>query len=1126
MHYNQTEFLRKIRLLILSTSIGRAIVIRKYKGQDSVYALLNFSRQVDVDFFTKHYSPEKYDYNDPVRFYVEKGTSLNLDPAPWFNTRKYQQAHSDQLSEDENPFLHYLFTGKKKGYTIEPTTVHTERSYYQQWIDTYDTLQASDLQWMTTNLDSFVHKPLLSVIVPVYNPPVNFLRRAIESVINQTYPYWELCIADDNSTDPEVITLLQHYAQHDPRIKVIFRKENGHISECSNSCLSLATGEYCVLFDHDDLLPAHALFMVADAINRHPSACLLYSDEDKIDENDARYDPYFKTDFNHDLFYSQNFISHLGTYKTEIVRKAGGFRKGYEGSQDYDLALRVTEQIPENDIVHIPHVLYHWRAIPGSTAHSIDSKSYALTAGQRALQDHFHRQYQHAEVSIALTTQYRVTWTLASTPKVSIIIPFHDHPALLKNCVRSILDKTTYKNYELVLMNNNSALEETKMLLQGWSSDPRIRIFDYPEKFNFSAINNKAVGYCTGSVILFLNNDTEVISPEWLTEMVSHVMREHVGAVGAKLYYDDDAVQHAGVIIGMGGIAGHVFKGLHRNNTGPFGRASLTQNYSAVTAACLCIRKSVFEQTGGFDESNLRVAFNDVDLCLKIRRLGYRIVFTPFAELYHYESKSRGSDFTAERIDEFKREVDFMRRTWAQEIAHDPYYNPNLSFLDTNFSFSSPPRIAYPWQELMSVPAMGAAFDLTNTAINQTEEDKNRRIKELEFELAEKSKTIRLYWEQIQAMRIISRIKDILKKLVSFTKQKNLDPWYVTPKQARNTQRFRITIITPSTNLHGGTKRLLSLTKHLVNRNHSVTLIQQNESKFLDWFDLPIPVVTYPFSDTTPLEELERNLPDADILLSYGNNIANPVLNNVSRKKGSKFCLFLGFGAHDLQLDVSNAILPNFRLLTVSSWISAEIKKHTRRNSTCIGFGVHSDQFYPVSTVTRELKIGTQFHKEEKKRSADAIAAYFILKEKYPSLKLMMFGQELNPALDPEIEYHYNPPQEKLRELYCSCQAWVMPSISEGTGMCSVEAMLCKTPLITVDSGGSIDFCNSSNSTFVPRMSPKDIANAADWIFSHPEKAKRMAHRAHRDISKHTWSKSIDKLQAAFIHAVGRSKYI
>lgn len=568
---------------------------------------------------------------------------------------------------------------------------------YRTWIERYDTIDDVKRTRILAMMAALPRKPLISLVVPTYNSDEAFLREMIQSVRDQIYPHWELCIADDASSDPATRTVLQEVMEQDSRIKVVFRESNGHISEASNSALELVTGEYVALLDHDDVLPPHALFMVARYLHLHPSARMLYSDEDKLTPEGTRTMPYFKSDWNPQMFLTQNMFSHLGVFETALIREAGGFRKGFEGSQDYDLALRCVELAGDDSVVHIPHVLYHWRIAPGSTAGSGSEKPYALTAAIRAVEEHLERRHIKATVEQPVSELgiLRVRYPLPTKqPMASLIIPTRDGVALLRQCVGSVLQKTIYSNYEIIIVDNGSVQPETLAYFEKISSLPNVRVLRDDSPFNFSALNNRAAAQAHGEYICLLNNDIEVISPDWLNEMVGVAAQPGNGAVGACLWYPNDALQHGGVLIGLGGVAGHMHHMMKRGHFGYFGRAVATQNLSAVTAACLVIRKAIYDEVGGLDEE-LAVAFNDVDFCLRVREAGYRNVWTPYAQLYHHESATRGSDMDPDKYERFTGEVRWMEKRWEGHFEHDPAYNPNLS-LSTQvlpFTLANPPRI-------------------------------------------------------------------------------------------------------------------------------------------------------------------------------------------------------------------------------------------------------------------------------------------------------------------------------------------------------------------------------------------------------------------------------------------------
>ena len=596
--------------------------------------------------------------------------------------------------------------GIKRGFRLaaqstkaaEPKVLQffTGNNDYTEWVRQFDTLTDADRANMRATQAGFAHQPLISVLMPTYNPKPDWLIEAIESIRSQIYTNWELCIADDASPDAAVLPILENYAKLDPRIKIVIRPQNGHISAASNSALELVTGEWTALLDHDDILPEHALFWVAHAINAQPDVRMIYSDEDKTDETGRRFDPYFKCDWNPDLFYSHNMFSHLGVYHTALFRQVGGFRKGFEGAQDYDLALRCIEQIQPSQICHITRVLYQWRVHAESTALAAEAKPYAMIAGERALNEHFQRTGVNGKVKL-IGHGYEASYELpVDLPLVSIIIPTRNGLDLLKQCLNSIFTKTTYFNYEVLIVDNGSDDADILTYFSALAAHPQhgknVRIIHDDSPFNYSRLNNKSVLQAKGEIIALLNNDIEVISPNWLSEMVSHALRPGVGAVGAKLWYPNNTIQHAGVTLGVGGVAAHAHRLLPQGNFGYMGRAVLTQSFSAVTAACLVIRKAIYDQVDGLNEVELAVGYNDVDFCLRVREAGFRNVWTPLAELYHHESATRGSDVTPVNKARLDTEVAYMKQRWGALLQNDPAYSPNLTLGGDDFSFAWPSR--------------------------------------------------------------------------------------------------------------------------------------------------------------------------------------------------------------------------------------------------------------------------------------------------------------------------------------------------------------------------------------------------------------------------------------------------
>jgi O-antigen biosynthesis protein len=545
-------------------------------------------------------------------------------------------------------------------------------SGYDRWMAEFETRNAALIQ---LKLRQFAENPLVSVLVPVYRTPIDILRRTIESVVKQSYPNWELCIADDCSQSSEIERLLADYASKDNRIRVELLPANGGISHASNAALAMARGEFVALLDHDDELAQDALYHMVEAINLQPEVDLLYSDEDKIDEGGRRYDPFFKPDWSPDLLLSENYICHLLVVRRSRLNEVGGFRSAFDGSQDYDLVLRLTGGNAR--IVHIPRVLYHWRSLPESTATSPDRKSFAVSAAQRAIEEELDRRNVPAKVVPgAIPGRWRVRYDLAEAPRVSVIIPSGGKIDPLRENLTSLFGKTAYDNYEVVVI-DNSANGEIRKLVEQWPDPPRpLRYIDWRNRpFNYSVINNEAARHCQSPFLLFLNDDTSVIDPGWLQALVELAARPEVGAVGAKLLFPNGKIQHAGVVMGLFDNCGHAFKGLAGGEQHYFDLPDVIRNVSAVTGACLMTRAEVFHAVGGFDERTFAVAFNDIDLCLKIGRKGYRVLYTPHALLYHHEAFSK----LVEDLMPHPDEVEAMRVKWKDVIEADPFYSPNLT---------------------------------------------------------------------------------------------------------------------------------------------------------------------------------------------------------------------------------------------------------------------------------------------------------------------------------------------------------------------------------------------------------------------------------------------------------------
>ena len=660
---------------------------------------------------------EKYDDiaasgTNPLVHFVENGGREGRDPNPMFNALYYLRKNEDVSASGQNVLVHYLDIGAREGRNPHPlfhTAYYSKMNYdiidagynplahyveyginegrlpydlYNAWVRS-KRLNAEDVEAIRHRIGRMACRPLFSVIVPVYNTDERWLRRCLDSVIAQLYPHWELCVADDASTAPHVRAVLAEYEGRDSRIHVVYRDENGHISAASNSALALAGGEFIALLDHDDELPVDALYENAALLNAHPDADMIYSDEDKISEEGIRHMPFFKPDWSPDTFLSQMYSGHLGVYRAEIVSKIGGFRVGFEGSQDYDLVLRFTEQTESSRIHHIPKILYHWRTIRESTARSADSKNYAYTAARHAIQEALHRRGEGGCVHSVPGRhgQYRVRYPVQGNPLISIIIPTRDNAATLEKCLSSVYGKTTYHPFEVLVVDNGSVREETHSLFDRWKAleGDRFCVIPADIPFNFSRLSNLGAQNARGEILVLLNDDIEVISPDWLEEMAGQAQRESIGAVSAVLLYPDNTIQHAGLTLGVGGIANHGHKCMLSSSPGYFGRLLIPANYAAVTGACLMVSRARYLDAGGLDEA-LAVAYNDVDFCLRLLQKGYRNIVLSHIRLYHHESQSRGIDATAHGSTErLKGEAAIMESRWKDFIANDPYYNPNFT---------------------------------------------------------------------------------------------------------------------------------------------------------------------------------------------------------------------------------------------------------------------------------------------------------------------------------------------------------------------------------------------------------------------------------------------------------------
>ena len=554
---------------------------------------------------------------------------------------------------------------------------------YEPWYEAYrptpDILEAQRSK-------TWEHSLKFSVIVPAFHTPEDFLCQMLESVQAQTYSNWELCIANASSEDTAMRRILENYSLADSRIRFANLSQNTGISQNTNAALAIATGDFVCLLDHDDLLAPNALYEAALALERNPEIDVMYTDEDKVTTDLSKhFQPHLKPDYSPDLLRSNNYICHFFLVRATIARAIHGFRPEFDGAQDYDFIFRCIEQA--RIVCHIPEILYHWRVHKSSTADNPISKKYAFEAGRQAIESHLKRMNIAAHVELKKELGfYRTHYDILGEPLISILIPNCNEAATLKNCIDSIESATTYANYEIIVIENNSNTDEITSYYRSLECDSHVHIITWNGAFNYSAINNFGAAYADGEYLVLLNNDTQVISPNWLEEMLGICQRQEVGIVGAKLYYPDKTIQHAGTVIGIGGSAGHVFTDLPGTYTGYMHKASLQLNYSAVTAACMMVKKTLYNHMHGLD-SDFRVAFNDVDFCLRVRESGYLIVYTPYAELYHFESKSRGPEDNPAKVQRFQDETALLKaRHPAIFEEGDPYYNKNLSLTKWNYS--------------------------------------------------------------------------------------------------------------------------------------------------------------------------------------------------------------------------------------------------------------------------------------------------------------------------------------------------------------------------------------------------------------------------------------------------------
>jgi glycosyltransferase involved in cell wall biosynthesis len=683
---HRDRFLRQLINFFFLKNIARS---RKIKNDA---ALVNSSGLFDKEWYLANNPDVAQAKIEPLFHYLRHGGFEGRDPGPGFYSNWYLDAYEDVKNAGMNPLIHYVKYGRNEGRSAQPEQAvqmqfSSVPSDYDRWIATNEP-SPSDLEIQRTEALKLGYTPLISVVVPVWKTPKKILEQTISSVIQQTYENWELCITDGDS-DSETEQVLLDWARKDHRIRIKFLDENKGIATNSNEAIALAQGEFVGFLDHDDLLAPFALFEIVSRLQLDKNVDVIYSDEDKTDEEEQRFDSFFKPDFSPDYLRSVNYMPHFLVVRKSLGDQVAWFREGYDGAQDYDLILRLVEKA--RVIAHIPKVLYHWRVWTASTAGGVDAKPYANASGKKALQDHLERAGLSAQVKDGYSsTLYRVHYHSSSTPLISIIIPNHDHAMDLKRCIDSILQNTAYPNFEIFLIENRSKEQETFKLYEQIKQDPRVHIIKWDWPFNYSRVNNWAATQASGEVFLFLDNDIQVINKDWLEQMFQFAIRPDVGAVGAKLYYPDGTIEHGGIIIGLGGVAGYSHRHSPKDDPGYFYQLALPHNVSAVASTCLMLRKQVFQEVDGFDE-NYPLALGDIDLCLRILQKGYLNIWTPYAELYHYKSETCKSRYSIKDPEKLKKEIKFFKRIWAKFLqAGDPYYNPNLTLERENFDMNLP----------------------------------------------------------------------------------------------------------------------------------------------------------------------------------------------------------------------------------------------------------------------------------------------------------------------------------------------------------------------------------------------------------------------------------------------------
>ena len=681
--------------------MGIYLLIKNYFRHLRSYWLIRRSGLFDADYYLKKYTDVRKTARDPLLHFIQLGWQKGYNPSSDFDICFYLRENRDVRQAGINPLVHYLRAGKTEG---RPPSLANDPKYvsYTKWISRYDTLSDADRELIRQHQSTLLTQPRISIIMPIVEPNQAYLNQTISSVLAQLYPNWELCIGLRDQTNPSLRDIIETFSLQDKRIKEVVVDEDASYSSLLKTLLWSASGEYFLILCDKDLLSEHALYLTACEINQHPQANLLYADEDQVDETGARYQPTFKPQWGPDLFTTHNVIGFTGVYSTSLAKKVGGFRNGFDGAQTWDLSLRMTEKISSTHIRHIPHMLYHRRKPILAEVGVKISEETVIKSERKALEGHFNR----CQASVTLSRLHNGYWRVSRPlqtpfPLVSLIIPTKNQVSMLQKCLESIQKKTIYPSYEIVVINNQSDQPEALAYLESLSKTDTVTVLNYDQPFNYSAINNFGSRQSRGEILVFLNDDTEVKSPNWLQELVSHAIRPEIGAVGGLLLYPDNTIQHAGIVIGSEPVGGLVFyqsplELISREHSHIF----LPRNYSAVTGACMAVKKDRFFDVGGFNEENLPISHNDIDLCLRLLQMGYFNLYTPYAKLYHHESTSRGYEDNPEKQSRYQKECDYIRKTYPEILSDDPGYNPNLSLDYIDYGLSHPPQAVKPWKAL------------------------------------------------------------------------------------------------------------------------------------------------------------------------------------------------------------------------------------------------------------------------------------------------------------------------------------------------------------------------------------------------------------------------------------------